>query len=355
MSKDRICVIFGGRSAEHEISILSASFVMDSMDTSRHEIIPVGISKDGIWHRITADVTAIKDLNDPRLEALITERGGEIVSPSVILGEADYAFPVLHGPYGEDGTIQGFFEIMDLPYAGCGVATSAIAMDKIFAKRLMERAGLPVLPYVAALRRDVMGEGERRAVIGRIEDELGYPLFVKPANMGSSVGVSMAADRGGLDTALDLALQYDERIIVEAMCHGREFEAAVLGNDEPEAARAVGEIIHRAAFYDYETKYTDGAAELSIPADIPAELADEIRSLAVKAYEAMGGSGYSRVDFFMDEASGRPVVNEMNSIPGFTMYSMFPSLWASSGLDASSLIERIIELGYERYCIKNSR
>jgi len=353
MAKDKIGVFFGGRSQEHEISILSASSVLDELDMSLHDVIKIGISKDGNWYRIDKDMSRIRNLNDPRIAALIPseESASEVLSPSKLLSELDFAFPVLHGPYGEDGKIQGLFDMSGIPYAGCGHTSSALAMDKIFAKDVLQHEGLPVLDFICIHRREM--HGDKKSAIKRCEEAIMYPMFVKPANMGSSVGVSRVENREELDKALTEALKYDERIIVEETSFGREFEAAVIGNDEPEAALAVGEIEFDTSFYDYETKYRDGAARLYIPADISDGLRDEIRRLAVLCFEALGGSGFSRVDFFVDEKSGKPIINEMNTIPGLTQYSMFPTLWEASGLCFKDLIERIIDLGYERYSAQN--
>ncbi|MDR0817877.1 MAG: D-alanine--D-alanine ligase [Clostridiales Family XIII bacterium] len=353
---DRIGIIFGGRSQEHEISILSAASVMDAVDRTRHEIIPVAIAKDGSWFRLRTDISGLNSLDDPRIEDLIpkdgigTERAVRI-SIGEIAGLVDFAFPVLHGPYGEDGTIQGLFEMTGLPYAGCGVTSSAISMDKIFSKELLLRAGLPVLKYDATYRW-IFGQ-DRDGELSRIESTLGYPVFIKPANMGSSVGVGRAEDREALAAAIDEALRYDDRVLIETEMKGRELEVAVLGADKPVAAEA-GEIVIAEEFYDYDTKYKSGTADLQVPAKLTPVQRDEIRSLAVRAFKALGGNGFARVDFFLDEASGKLYINEMNTIPGFTGYSMFPLLWGAAGIEYTELIERIIELGYERYHLKNN-
>lgn len=354
---DKIAVLFGGRSGEHEISILSAASMMDAVDRSQHEILPVGISKTGDWYHVMTDMSGLMSLDDPRFKSLIPLDGGD--SPHarrIDIGEfgrmADFAFPMLHGPYGEDGTVQGLFEMLGMPYAGCGVAASAISMDKIFTKKLLVQAGLPTCRYVAVLARTFVRE--RNDILREIEANIGFPAFVKPANMGSSVGVSRAVDTDALAAAIDHALKYDSRVIVEEAIVGRELETAVLGNGKPEVG-AAGEIIPPDGFYDYDSKYRSGAAKLCVPADIPAAKAEALRELAAATFQALDGSGFSRVDFFLEEKSGKLLINEMNTIPGFTAYSMFPVLWQEAGVSYPALIERIIELGYERYHVKNHR
>jgi D-alanine-D-alanine ligase len=353
--RDRVCVLFGGRSQEHEISVLSAASLMDAIDRVRHEVIHVAIAKDGRWYVIDSDMSGLCELRDPRMERLIPRSGDAAdvaacpgarpVDLAWLADSADFVFPMLHGPYGEDGTVQGLFETVGLPYAGCGVCASAVSMDKIIAKDLLSRAGAPVLAYAyttaGAYGADAEGE------LARMESEVHYPVFVKPANMGSSVGVSRAADRAGLKAAVEDALRYDRRVLVEAESHGRELEAAVLGNDTPEVG-AVGEIVTGGGFYDYETKYRNNVFELKIPADIPADIEARIKELTVTAYRTLDGAGFARVDFFYHPNSGDVYINEMNTIPGFTQYSMFPRLWAAAGLAYPALIERIIRLGYER-------
>lgn len=355
--KKRLGIIFGGKSDEHEISILSASSIIDAVDKSKYEVIQLGINKAGNWYLITDDMKGISSLNDSRIKTLIpssdSERGG---ATSIKMGDLkdllDFVFPVLHGPFGEDGTIQGLFEMMDLPYAGCGVTSSALSMDKIFTKEIWIRAGLPVCRHESVNIYDI--ENNRDTVLKEIEISMGYPLFIKPANMGSSVGITRAGNINELINAVDEALKYDNRVIIEEEIRGRELETAVLGNNIVKAAE-VGEIVAAGTFYDYESKYCDGSTKLFVPADIPDSKSEEIRKLAVKAYKALGGNGFARVDFFMEDETGRIYLNEMNTIPGFTEFSMFPSLWMEAGLEYGQLIERIIELGYERYNAKNNR
>ncbi|MDR2610168.1 MAG: D-alanine--D-alanine ligase [Clostridiales Family XIII bacterium] len=354
----KVAVLFGGRSQEHEISILSASAVIGALNAAGFEPVPIGIGKRGDWYHIISDMDGIVSLDDKRFRALIPNDGNEAsegatrIEPYELTRLADFAFPVLHGPYGEDGTVQGLFEMFGMPYAGCGVAASAIAMDKIFSKELLIRAGLPVCGHTAAYAKDFAARREQE--LCRIETELGYPVFVKPANMGSSVGVGRATDRAGLAAAIDEALKYDSRILIETEVKGRELETAILGNDDLQPG-AVGEIVTESEFYDYDTKYRGSGARLDIPADIPERVRDEIRGLACAAFRTLGGSGFSRVDFFLEEGTEKVYINEMNTIPGFTRYSMFPLLWEANGVDFAELVERIVGLGYERHYAKNHR
>jgi D-alanine-D-alanine ligase len=355
----KIGVLFGGKSQEHEISILSASAVSSALGEAGYTVVPVGINKQGEWYLIESYMKDIASLDDERFGYLIpngncSSSGGNAskIQASDFTNIADFAFPVLHGPFGEDGTIQGLFEMLDVPYAGCGVASSAISMDKIFSKELLIRAGLPVCKHTAVYARDFADcRGEE---LKRVEAELNYPMFVKPANMGSSVGVSRVTDRSELETAIDEALLHDSRVLIEVEIRGRELETAVLGNDKPQTG-AVGEILTESGFYDYDTKYKGSGAKLDIPAKISPEVQDSIMKLACKAFHALGGSGFSRVDFFLEEGTEKIYINEMNTIPGFTRFSMFPLLWEAKGVNFSELVSNIVELGYERYYAKNHR
>ncbi|MDR2162808.1 MAG: D-alanine--D-alanine ligase [Clostridiales Family XIII bacterium] len=354
--KDRIGVLFGGRSQEHEISVLSAAALMDAIDRDKHEVVPVGIGKDGRWYIVGGDMSGLRVLSDSRMERLIPRGGSEAdiaacpgarpLSLAEFADCVDFVFPTLHGPFGEDGTVQGLFEMMGIPYAGCGVCASAVSMDKIIAKELLSRAGISVLPYTFAT------EGEYGAdtpgVLARIEGVVDYPVYVKPANMGSSVGVRRAGGRHELAEAIGDALRYDRRVLVEEESSGRELEAAVLGNDELSVG-AVGEIMTGGGFYDYDTKYRNNVFGLSIPAGIPKDVEARIKDLTIKTFKTLDGAGFARVDFFYNEDTGVAYVNEMNTIPGFTQYSMFPQLWEAAGVDYRDLIEKIIELGYERH------
>lgn len=343
----RVAVIFGGRSGEHEISLMSAASVIGALPGDRFRILPVGITKKGEWFRFEGDPADI--------ESGAWERTAEPYAIPDLKKDADIAFPVLHGPFGEDGTIQGLFEMLDLPYCGCGVLASSAAMDKIVSKQLFLAAGLPVCRWETAAAETIRTEEGLRAEAARLEEALPYPMFVKPANMGSSVGITKAKNRKELEEALRLAVRYDRRILIEEGIECRELETGVLGNFGARAA-AVGEIVPSAEFYDYHAKYFDGGkTKLCIPAELEASVEDEIRKLAVAAYEAIDGAGFARVDFFREKGSGRLFVNEINTIPGFTRFSLFPLLWKQRGLEYPALLERIIELGYERYYAQNNR
>ncbi|MDR0519813.1 MAG: D-alanine--D-alanine ligase [Clostridiales Family XIII bacterium] len=344
MDKDRIGVLFGGKSQEHEISILSAASLMDAIDTGKHEVVPVAIDKDGAWHLIESDMGGLRTLDDPRMAGLVS--GAPKVGIPDVAGMVDFVFPMFHGPFGEDGTMQGLLEILGLPYAGCGVCSSAVSMDKIFTKKLLTDAGIPVLDY--AYTSAGIYRADAAAELTRIEEAVGYPCYVKPANMGSSVGVSRASCRAELEAAIGEALRYDRRVLAEKEAGMRELETAVLGNDDPSAG-AVGEIVTGGAFYDYETKYKVKAFDLNIPADIPKSVEQRVRELAIRTFKALDGAGFARVDFFAGDTADKVYVNEMNTIPGFTQYSMFPRLWEAAGVAYPELIERIIELGYERH------
>lgn len=343
----KIGIIFGGRSGEHEVSLMSASSVIDALSGGQFELLYIGITRRGEWKLYSGPSRGIEDG--------AWETSASALNPGDLKKVIDFAFPVLHGPYGEDGTIQGLFEMMDIPYAGCGVLASALAMDKIIAKNIFAYRGLPVCKYAVVMSEELGEGGERLA--GNVEDKLEgkYPFFVKPANLGSSVGISKVKDRAGLSAALYEAAKHDRRLIIEEGVAGRELETAVLGNTCAEAA-SVGEILPSAEFYDYTSKYFDGGkTKICVPADIGAETARLIRETAVDAYKAIDGEGFARVDFFLEERTGKIYINEINTIPGFTKYSMFPLLWRDAGMTYLGLLERIVELGYERYNAKNNR
>lgn len=341
----RIGVLFGGKSGEHEVSLLSATSVIEAIDREKYEVVMIGITKTGQWKLYEGDVKNLANGS--------WENSTKDIEISDLKKLADFALPVLHGPYGEDGTIQGLFEMLDIPYAGCGVLSSALCMDKVSAKKIFERMGLPTARYKLVYAEDVREDIER--VVREVEAELPYTLFVKPSNMGSSVGISKVRNTEELRAALLLAGKYDRRIIIEEGINCREVETGVIGNHRPEVA-AVGEIVAKLDFYDYTAKYTDDAGtELSIPAKLPPSTYEEIRSLAKKAYMALDCSGFARIDFFVDKDTGDVYINEINTIPGFTKYSMFPLMWKEAGLSFRELVERIVELGYERYYAKNNR
>ena len=341
----KLGVFFGGRSGEHEVSLVSAVAVMKAVDQSKYQVVPIGITKEGKWLKY--------DGPWEKIENGTWEEEGVAFEFAELKGAIDFALPILHGTFGEDGTIQGLFEMMDIPYAGCGVLSSAINMDKGFTKDLLVQYGIPTSKHELVMGEEV--EKDLDGAAKRVGEALGYPVFVKPANAGSSVGVSKAKDFEGLKKALLLAKEYDRRIVVEEAINCREIEAAVIGNEEPMVG-AVGEIVVVADFYDYAAKYTDDAgSKLEIPANIDEETEQQIKELAIRTYKALDCAGFARVDFFLEKETGEIYVNEINTIPGFTKHSMFPSLWKEAGLDFGPLVEKIIGYGYERYNAKNSR
>ena len=343
--KTKLGIIFGGKSGEHEVSLLSAASVISAVNKEKYELIYLGITREGEWKIFEG--TAEEIGNGSWTES------AKPFNPGNLKDLIDFALPIMHGPYCEDGKIQGFLETLDIPYGGCGVLASAVAMDKLLAKDVFEKNGLPICRHAAVMKNEY--EKNPQAILDEVEKKLGYPSFVKPANMGSSVGISKASDRSELEKALELALRYDKRVIVEEYINCRELETGILGNEEPKAAE-VGEILPSAEFYDYTAKYLYGcASKLCIPADTSPEMRERTREYACKAYAAIDGEGFARVDFFIDRDTGRLYLNEINTIPGFTNFSMFPLLWEAAGMKYPDTIERIIELGYERYNAKNNR
>jgi len=315
---------------------------MNAMDKEKYEIIPIGIAKDGRW--ITS--------GDPMkvLQSGMEEGVASASLPSDLFKEVDVIFPVLHGPYGEDGTIQGLLELADIPYVGAGVLGSALGMDKIAMKAIFRAHGLPVLDHLALKRKD--WERDPEAMMRRIEERLGYPCFIKPANLGSSVGISKVHDRSELAPALELAASYDRKMLAERGVNAREIECSVLGNDDP-IASVPGEIIPCREFYDYIAKYIDNRSELIIPAPLSPEMTKKVQELSIKAYLAIDCAGMARVDFLLDKDSGQLYIGEVNTIPGFTPISMYPKLWEASGISYSELIDRLIELALERHADKS--
>ena len=369
--KMRVGVLFGGRSGEHEISLRSALTVMSSMDPARYEIVPIGIARDGRW-RLRVDAISSLKQSAPKLQAL--GRGGIPVSlppyphgrllqeksigngarrtksgnGNAELAPLDLVFPVLHGTFGEDGTIQGLLELAGVPYVGAGILGSAIGIDKDIQKRLLRESGIPVVRYFSLTQAEAANHPGR---LRRLADELGYPIFVKPNALGSSIGVSRVTSMPALSGALKDAFQYDRKVLLEAGCEGREFECAVLGNDDPQAS-VVGEVmVHRRhRFYSYESKYVDPrGAEVKIPADLPQPLSDRIRKLSAAAFKALGLRGMARVDFLARADLSECFVNEVNTIPGFTAISMYPKLWEATALPLPRLIDRLIELALEEH------
>ncbi len=356
----KLGVLFGGRSGEHEISLMSAASVIRAIDKDKYEVVQIGITREGDWYLFEGSPDQIEDgsweeeakevflANPGKHELSVLGSGGNSLKQRI-----DFALPILHGPFGEDGTIQGLFEMIGIPYGGSGVMGAALTMDKILAKAVCEKAGIPQGPYVALMKPDF--DRKEEELLREIEEKLRFPMFVKPSNMGSSVGITKVRTRKDLKEAIITAARYDHRILVEEGIDCRELETAVLGNHDPKVS-GVGEIIPSAEFYDYKAKYFDGGqSKMCIPADIPFEKAEEIRSIASRAFRLLDCCGYARVDFFMEKGTDRIFLNEINSIPGFTKFSMFPLLWGQEGLTYPNLIERIVELGYERYYAKNSR
>ena len=355
-------MLFGGRSAEHEISCISARSVIDALDPARNEVVPIGITKDGRWHLLDGPPALPAESGRmPEVTAgtghtveLATEgASSELVASDGSREPIDVVFPVLHGPMGEDGAVQGMFELAGVPYVGAGVLGSAVGMDKAVQKVLFAAAGLPVLPWAQVREPDREEDPEG---VGARAASLGYPVFVKPATLGSSVGISKAGGPAELDAALDEAFRYARKAVMEAGLEGaREIECAVLGNDDP-VASVCGEVIPRGHdFYDYAAKYLDAdGADLRVPADLPDDVVLRIQRMAVTAFRAVECWGMARVDFFMGPA-GELVINEINTIPGFTSISMYPKLWEASGLAYADLIERLLELAVERHAAERTK
>jgi D-alanine-D-alanine ligase len=360
----RVGLMYGGRSGEHEISLRSAASIAAALDTARYEIVPIAITKDGRW--LTGPDSLRLLAAAQQALASVPEHGSEVMLPAVPgrralvpLGPAiegrrgpiplDVVFPVLHGTYGEDGTIQGLLELADLPYVGAGVLASAVGMDKAVMKSVFRDAGIPVCRWLVA---DVAAE-KPEALARRIEAELGFPCFVKPANLGSSVGISKVHEPAALGAAVAEAAAYDPKVVIEEAIVGREFECSVLGNETAEAS-VVGELVPSREFYDYADKYVEQGARVIIPAALPADTAAAMRALAVRAHRAIDGAGLSRVDFFLANG-GRVLVNEINTMPGFTEISMYPKLWAASGLPYPVLLDRLIALALERHAARGKR
>ncbi|MGJ5628496.1 D-alanine--D-alanine ligase family protein [Nostoc sp. CALU 1950] len=355
MSKLRVGLLFGGRSGEHEVSIKSARAIAKALsaeqNTSKYEILPFYIQKDGRWLAGEAPQKVL-GTGSPLLESEQSISEAQTLSkwqyPSQV-AEVDVWFPILHGPNGEDGTIQGLLTLMQVPFVGSGVLGSAVGMDKIAMKMAFEQAGLAQVKYKAVTRAQVWSNPcVFPKLCDDIEAALGYPAFVKPANLGSSVGIAKVRSRQELEAALDSAASYDRRLVVEAGVVAREVECAVLGNDQPQAS-VIGEITYDSDFYDYETKYTEGRADLLIPAPLPDAIARQIQDMALQAFAAVDAAGLARVDFFYVEATQEVLINEINTLPGFTATSMYPQLWAHSGVSFPELVDRLIQLALERH------
>ena len=379
MKRLRVGVIYGGRSGEHEVSLASAASVIANLDKKRYEAVPIRIEKDGRWtlpDRPPTALSAADVIGQARLDAarsarasrevqMLARPGGDTLltfdrpgsDPGIHLERTpvtglalDVIFPVLHGPYGEDGTVQGLLELAGVPYVGAGVLASAVGMDKAAMKLVFAASGLPTPDYVVVRRRDWLARPDE--AIATVTARLALPVFVKPANLGSSVGISKAKDVDGLRTALALAAEFDRKVLVEAAVPGaREIECAVLGNERPEAS-VPGEIIPSREFYDYEAKYLDAGSELLIPAPLTADQVDTVRRLSVAAYRALDCEGMARVDFLLNRDTGAIYLSEVNTIPGFTTISMYAKLWNASGVSYPQLIDRLIALALERHAEK---
>lgn len=362
--KIRVGVVFGGRSGEHEVSLASARSVMDAMDREKYDVVPIGITEEGRWIAsgdpmkalMAGDAEASRPaalLGDPSRRSLMQldeDEHADRAIEATRLAELDVVFPVLHGPYGEDGTVQGLLQLAGIPYVGADVVGSAVGMDKAIFKDVMRAHGLPIVESVVVKRR--AWEADAEGVIARVEAALAYPVFTKPANLGSSVGVSKCRHRDALRAGLIEAARFDRKLIVEeAAAAAREIEVSVLGNDDP-IASIPGEIIPSREFYSYEAKYLDvgdDASELLIPARLPPERLDEVRALAIQVYRAIDCAGMARVDFLLSGETGELYVNEVNTIPGFTNISMYPKLWEATGVSYPALIDRLIELAIARH------
>ena len=352
--KKKIAVLFGGCSSEHEISRMSASFILRNLSKERYDIYPIGITKKGKWLLTQAEIDEIMDgsweSREDNLSAFLSPdrsvHGLVIFSSEGVCRTVpiDCVFPVLHGKNGEDGTVQGLFQLAGIPYVGCGLLASAVCMDKSVSHTLLSAAGIPQVKNLWLYARDYLKE--RGQILDRIEKETGWPVFVKPANAGSSVGVSKASNAQELDASIQLAAAEDERIVIEEAIIGQEVECAVLGNEEPKAA-LVGEIAASADFYDYDDKYINGTSQLYIPAHLEEQVMEEIRKTACRAYRILGCEGLARVDFFV--RGGKEIIlNELNTLPGFTAISMYPKLWEACGVNAEELLEKLIDCAAQR-------
>lgn len=358
-TKLRVGVIFGGRSGEHQVSLVSATSVIVALDKSKYDVVPIGITPEGRWISSDAALALLKSgsgyeneperflIPEPNRQSLV-----QLHEKADPLLKLDVVFPVVHGTYGEDGTLQGLLELANMPYVGAGVLASAVGMDKIIQKQLHKQAGLPIVKYVWFLSADCVASPKK--IASSVERSLKYPVFVKPANTGSSVGIVKAHNRGELLEGLAIASGFDRKVIVEqGIKNVREIEISVIGNDYPEASVA-GEIIPSNEFYDYDAKYVDGKSTAIIPAKLPAGVLKKLQKLAIKAFTTLDGAGMARVDFFVVKKSNAIYLNEINTIPGFTSISMYPKLWEASGIPYPALLDRLITLALERHSEKKS-
>jgi len=356
MKPKKVAVVFGGRSGEHVVSLRSAASIMEAIDKDKYDIVPVGITREGTWltgpdawlalweNRPPEEATPAVILTDPNRPGLLVQSAS---SPSEWIHQpVDIVFPVLHGTYGEDGTIQGLFEMAGVPYVGSGVLASSAAMDKVIMKTLFKESGLPVAPFIYFYRWEWTGQEQHWTT--RVEEEIKFPCFVKPANLGSSVGITKVQREDKLPAAIEEALLYDDKVIVESLLEGREIECSVLGDIEPQTSRP-GEIIPCNEFYDYRAKYIDDRSELVIPVELGDKLERTVRDYSARAFKAVEASGLARVDFFVNTATETVTLIEINTIPGFTSISMYPKLWEASGIRYGELVGRLLELAEDRF------
>lgn len=350
----KIVLVYGGKSAEHDISVLTAASILKEIYFDYYKVQPVYITREGVWIKgveLSSPILSAQALRmEPGERAFFAEKEGDVskgivIQPTEIKEDNTIVFPVLHGPNGEDGTVQGLFEVLNIPYVGAGVLASACGLDKIISKHLFQQAGIPQIPYVSFSKLEWKKDPE--SIFNKIEGTLLYPVFVKPANMGSSVGISKANTREEMKTAVQKALEYDRRIVVEQGIVARELECAVLGNDDVHTS-VVGEVVKTVDFYDYEEKYINNTVELQIPAAVSEDVSNKIRKYAEMAFRAIDGSGLTRCDFFLTETNDI-YINEVNTFPGFTQFSMYPLLWEKTGISYKDLIEELIQLAIKRH------
>lgn len=338
--KSKLCLLYGGKSAEHEVSLQTAKAVIEALNTDKYEVYPIFITKTGQWIKGPELTEPVADV-----DALQFEKNGEEIVPQSLGNQYDVVFPLLHGPNGEDGTVQGLLEVLNLPYVGNGVLASSAGMDKVIMKNLFAQEGLSQVNYVSYVRSE--WESGRSQAYEEVEAKLGYPCFVKPANLGSSVGINKCDNLEELQSAFEEAFRYDRKVIIEEGVQAREIEVGLLGNDHVDCSVA-GEIVADKEFYDYEAKYQDGQTELVIPVDLSKEQYETLQDLATRAYKALDCSGLARMDFFLTD-DGKLLINEVNTMPGFTPFSMFPLLWKHTDVSYPELIERLIQLGIDRF------
>ncbi len=350
--KLRVGIVFGGQSGEHEVSLASANGIINAIDKNKYEVVPIGITKAGQWlsgdniHRRFLDAAAGHPALGKYAAAIESATENSLILPVSETGPLDVVFPVLHGPFGEDGTVQGFLELLNVPYVGAGVVASAVGMDKAISKNIFRAHNLPLVPYLLFLRRH--WQTNPQEVMAQCEAQLIYPMFIKPANLGSSVGIHKAENQDQLAIGLADAARYDRKLIVEQGLDAREIEVSVLGNDDP-LASVPGEIIPSRDFYSYAAKYIDDTSELLIPAPLSKAQTASIQQIALAAFRAMDCSGLARCDFLVDKTTSEIFLNELNTMPGFTPISMYPKLWAASGVSYTELIDRLIQLAIERF------